>query len=104
MNIDALRSAPVGYTLTVAGADWVKTWPGGFWVAVGEEWAGAGEGQSAAALAWLARCYGNGERWFIRDEAGNILAGPLDEMPSLDECALVCGGPGRRALGSTWLD
>ena len=103
MNIDALRSAPVGYTVHVAGADWVKS-ESGLWLAVGEEWAGAGEGQSAAALSWLARCYENGERWFIRDEAGNILAGPLDEMPSLDECALVGGGPGRRALGSTWLD
>lgn len=68
MNIDALVSAPVGYTVNVA-----------------------------AALAWLARCYENSERWFIRDEAGNILAGPLDEMPTLDECALVGGGPGRRA-------
>ena len=103
MNIDALRSAPVGYTVNVAGADWVKA-ESGLWLAVGEEWTGVGEGQSAAALSWLARCYENSERWFIRDLAGNILAGPLDEMPSLDECALVCGGPGRRALGSTWLD
>ena len=103
MNIDALRSAPVGYAVNVGGADWVKA-EFGLWLAVGEEWAGAGEGQSAAVLSWLARCYENGERWFIRDEAGNILAGPLDEMPTLDECALVGGGPGRRALGSTGWD
>lgn len=103
MNIDALVSAPVGYTVHAAGADWVKA-ESGRWLHPGEEWAGETESLSATTLAWYNLCYESGDRWFIIDECNTRLAGPLDEMPSLDECALVCGGPGRRALGSTWLD
>ena len=103
MNIDALVSAPVGYTVHAAGADWVKG-KDGIWLPDGEEWAEETEGLTATSLAGLNLLYENGDRWFILDEYNTRLSGPVDEMPSIDECALVGGGPGRRALGSTWLD
>ena len=97
MRVDDLVSLPIGHTIHAAGAEWVKH-STGLWLPAGEEWVSPGDGVPAFSLAWHDRRYQNGERWFIRDDLGNTLAGPLDEMPTLDACALVSGGPGSRHL------